>query len=349
MGRCTINIIYDQSPQKNHLETGPPGGACHRSDTGSNATAEKLLVGGHPVYAAHLKSGDGYRRDKTSGIARDDEPETMYMVTSGKNYNGGCCFDYGNAETDDLDDGPGTMEAVYFGNAKGGLNHGGAGAGPWIMADMENALWGADRVESSEAPIKHDFVTAMVKGDRSVRIGAPGPYEEGVDYSGSNMAPCGSEGCILPKNSTHSDCEAKCQATAGCLGYVFGGEECSGKSGPICWIKASMEKGIQASCRNSQVLGPFPGHWSIKGGNAQSGKLSVYWDGRRAPGYAPMKKQGAIILGIGGDNSCSAVGTFYEGVMTQGFSTDAADDAVQANIVAAGYADLSTRGTELVV
>ena len=35
----------------------------------------------------------------------------------------------------------GTMEALYFGSAKGGLNHGGAGAGPWIMADMENALW----------------------------------------------------------------------------------------------------------------------------------------------------------------------------------------------------------------
>ncbi len=33
-----------------------------------------------------------------------------------------------------------------------------------------------------------------------------------------------------------------------------------------------------------------------------------------------------------------AIGTFFEGVMTQGYSTDAADDAVQANIVAAGYA-----------
>ena len=27
-----------------------------------------------------------------------------------------------------------------------------------------------------------------------------------------------------------------------------------------------------------------------------------------------MKKQGAIILGIGGDNTDGAVGTFYEGV-----------------------------------
>jgi hypothetical protein len=50
-----------------------------------------------------------------------------------------------------------------------------------------------------------------------------------------------------------------------------------------------------------------------------------------------MKKQGAIILGIGGDNSDSGIGTFYEGVITSGYSTDAQDDAVQENIVAAGY------------
>ena len=31
-----------------------------------------------------------------------------------------------------------------------------------------------------------------------------------------------------------------------------------------------------------------------------------------------MKKQGAIILGTGGDNSDGAVGTWYEGVMTSG-------------------------------
>ena len=50
-----------------------------------------------------------------------------------------------------------------------------------------------------------------------------------------------------------------------------------------------------------------------------------------------MHKQGAIILGIGGDNSDGAVGTFYEGVMTKGYSSNTTDDAVQANIVAAGY------------
>ena len=37
------------------------------------------------------------------------------------------------------------------------------------MADMENALWGADRVVSNEEAIQHTFVTAMVKGDISTK------------------------------------------------------------------------------------------------------------------------------------------------------------------------------------
>ena len=47
--------------------------------------------------------------------------------------------------------------------------------------------------------------------------------------------------------------------------------------------------------------------------------------------------QGAIILGIGGDNSNRAVGTFYEGAMTASYTSDDSDAAVHANIVAAGY------------
>lgn len=75
-----------------------------------------------------------------------------------------------------------------------------------------------------------------------------------------------------------------------------------------------------------------------------------------------MHKTGAIILGVGGDNVSGrrrrgggsrgsdnggaagaptipgmSVGTFYEGAMTVGFSSDAADDAVQADILAAGF------------
>ena len=50
-----------------------------------------------------------------------------------------------------------------------------------------------------------------------------------------------------------------------------------------------------------------------------------------------MKKEGAIILGTGGDNSNTAVGSFFEGVMTAGSARDATERAVQANVVRAGY------------
>lgn len=63
-----------------------------------------------------------------------------------------------------------------------------------------------------------------------------------------------------------------------------------------------------------------------------------------------MSKEGAIILGIGGDNSVSAQGTFYEGVMTTGYPSDATEALVQDNIVAAKYATASlTSGLALTV
>jgi hypothetical protein len=50
-----------------------------------------------------------------------------------------------------------------------------------------------------------------------------------------------------------------------------------------------------------------------------------------------MKKQGAIVLGTGGDGSKDGAGVFYEGAITSGNPPDSTDDAVQANIVSAGY------------
>ena len=83
-----------------------------------------------------------------------------------------------------------------------------------------------------------------------------------------------------------------------------------------------------------------PHHWASMGGDAQQGNLSVLFDGRRVnSSYDPMRKQGAILLGNGGDNSNSSQGTFYEGAMTAAgtFPTNATDQLVQANIVAARY------------
>jgi non-reducing end alpha-L-arabinofuranosidase len=77
--------------------------------------------------------------------------------------------------------------------------------------------------------------------------------------------------------------------------------------------------------------------FSLKAGDAQNGDLETVFAGGRPKGYDPMKKQGAIILGIGGDNSDSAIGTFFEGAMTAGWASDITDQAVHANIRQAGY------------
>ena len=74
-----------------------------------------VTVAGHQVYGVKINPGMGYRIYHTTGVATNGQPEGEYMVTSVNNVNSGCCFDYGNAETDGGDDGNGTMDAVYFG------------------------------------------------------------------------------------------------------------------------------------------------------------------------------------------------------------------------------------------
>jgi non-reducing end alpha-L-arabinofuranosidase len=124
-------------------------------------------------------------------------------------------------------------------------------------------------------------------------------------------------------------------------------------TGPGPWIMADLENGLFSGVNQRQntndptfnprfvtaIIKGEANHWSIRGGNAQSGGLSTFFNGPRpnVAGYNPMRKEGAIILGIGGDNSVGAAGTFYEGVMTAGFPSDATENSVQASITAAGY------------
>ena len=250
---CTISIIYDQSPNANHLTKAPAGGWLNNGGLEANATAAKITANGHSVYGVYTTSSFdndagsvGYRNNKTKGVATGDDPEAMYMVAAGKHYNQWCCFDYGNAETNNIDDGKATMEAVYFGNSTHWGR--GSGSGPWVMADLEDGVYagGSTAAPPSNTPLVASYVTAMLKG-------------------------------------------------------------------------------------------PSGNRFVLKGGDAQSGALATKYDGARPAGYSPQKKQGAIILGVGGDNSHTGEGTFFEGCMTSGVPTDAVDDAVQANIIAAGY------------
>ncbi|CAO2647460.1 Nn.00g083820.m01.CDS01 [Neocucurbitaria sp. VM-36] len=252
---CLITIIYDQSGRGNHLTQAPPGGFQGPESNGydnlAGAIGAPVTLNGQKAYGVFVSPGTGYRNNAVSGSAKGDAAEGMYAVLDGTHYNGACCFDYGNAETNNLDTGNGHMEAIYFGDNTGWGS--GSGSGPWIMADLENGLFsGANPKQNTADPsVSYRFLTALIKGG--------------------------------------------------------------------------------------------PNKWAIKGGNAASGSLSTYYNGARpsASGYNPMSKEGAIILGIGGDNSNGAQGTFYEGVMTSGYPTDATENSVQANIVAAKYATTS--------
>jgi hypothetical protein len=133
----------------------------------------------------------------------------------------------------------------------------------------------------------------------------------------------------------------------------FGG--CSG-SGP--WVQADLEWGLfpggstswnpnQRAFTSKFVTATLKNNgtsrFAIKGSDAQSGSLVTLWDGALPPGYNPMKKQGAIVLGSGGDcckpdgGANLSAGTFYEGAMVAGYPSDATENAVHADIVAAGY------------
>ncbi len=154
-------------------------------------------------------------------------------------------------------------------------------------------------------------------------------------------------------------------------GVVWGtGNPGGHNNGP--WVMADLENGLYAGWQNNQnqyistntplklafitaVLvgdsctgvagcGTSPtaktgGRFALYGGDATTGALKTMYDGIRPAkqGYVPMAKQGSIILGIGGDNSDSNGGQFFEGVMASGAATVQTINAVQANIVGARY------------
>lgn len=256
---CWITILYDQSGNENDLYQAPRGGFSGPAMGGFNniplADAAPTTLMGHKVYGIFIASGMGLRWNDAHGTAVDDQAEGQYWVISGHHYNSGCCFDYGNAETDSRDDGDGTMETTYFGTQKAWYY--GHGAGPWIMTDQENNL----------------------------------------------------VGCVNP-DPNDKYCDA---------------------------LKSINWRFVTATADGE------PHHWRTMGGNAQGGELEMLYDGGRIinerSSYDPMRKQGAILLGNGGDNSNGSQGIFYEAAMTASgtFPSVEVNQNIQKNIVAARY------------
>ncbi|HYP77708.1 MAG TPA: arabinofuranosidase catalytic domain-containing protein [Polyangiaceae bacterium] len=257
---CTITRLYDQSGHNNFLQAETPdvtlgeGANAHPGHTGmtaASATAESLMVGGHKVYSLYTKPSQAYWNDGSkTGMPTGSAPQGIYIVTSGKHFNGGCCYDYGNGEVSRLYVAGPSMDALYFGSSTQWGT--GNGAGPWVMADMEDGM-----------------------------------LSQGSGGKNNNL---------LSQTST----------------YV-----------------TAMEKNNGTS------------DFALKAADATAPTLNTYYSGTLPGGKKPMKKQGAIVLGSGGDccysNSNASQGTFYEGAIVAGYPSDATDNAIHANIVSAGY------------
>eukprot|EP00662_Eupelagonemidae_sp_cell21_P005368 gene5368-67115_t len=69
---CFVSRIFDQSPNGNDLGYFQRGG-----DAGVNASRDKHMVGGHPVYSAYFEPGNGYRNaTPTKGVATGEEHQS---------------------------------------------------------------------------------------------------------------------------------------------------------------------------------------------------------------------------------------------------------------------------------
>jgi hypothetical protein len=249
---CTVSTLYDQSGRGNNLTVAPAGcytGTASEPDYESNAKARSLTVSGHKVYALYMMPHEGYRNNNGTGIPTGTSPQGVYEVADGKRIGTACCWDFGNASTNNCYGPTGTMNALYFGTGYWGK---GTGNGPWFMGDFEAGVWaggsGASQTTNNNLPASNvDFAFGILK------------------TSTTNNTP----------------------------------------------------------------------QYAIRVGNAQSGDLTTAYDG---PAPAAWQGRGGIILGIGGDNSNSSLGTFFEGAVTAGRPSDATDAAVLQNVQSLGYA-----------
>ncbi len=121
-----------------------------------------------PSYTGTSSSNTVVWNHYTKGLATGDQAEAEYSVFDAKTYGQWCCFDYGNAELDGIDDGNATMEAISWA-ADTQFGQSGGGNGPWIGADLENGMFegyenGSAKVASNTSVTGWSYVTAMLKG-----------------------------------------------------------------------------------------------------------------------------------------------------------------------------------------
>jgi non-reducing end alpha-L-arabinofuranosidase len=178
-----------------------------------------------------------------------------------------------------------------------------------------------------------------------------GSQPEGVYMlTSSNLT---SNGCCFDFGSAEANDSDDGNAT---MNAIYYGTDCwtQNCTGPGPWVGGDLENGMYFSNTGANPssipseTGSFLSAWeknngttnfTLKYGNGQQGGLTQSYSGALPSGYDPMKVQPSVELGTGGDNSIWGDGEFFEGAVLAGYPSDATENAVQASLVAAGYAD----------
>lgn len=134
-----------------------------------------------------------------------------------------------------------------------------------------------------------------------------------------------------------------------------GAPPCAGR-GP--WVQADLENGVfmgdgTSNPNNVAQTSPFVtgvlrndgvSSFALDAGDATAPSLTSLFQGSLPPGYGPMRLEGGIGLGAGGDNSNAAPGSFFEGAIASGYAPDATVAALQSDIASVTYTGTSGGG-----
>jgi len=241
--------------------------------------------------------------------------------------------------------------------AKRGLSNGGATA---AMDDFETVI-------STQAQLMvgghrvYSLYMAARQGYRLTRAGAGVPLgraSQGLymlaDGTHSGTACCWDFGNVTPDPTQYGVMNTLF------FGVAFWGRGDVPNTGP--WFMADFEAGVWAGGTRAgdpgwgELNGEHPpnpnnpslkvkfalgflktdmNNWSLRMANVQTATAVTTAYAGGLP--KQMNNLGAIVIGVGGDNSNNSWGTFYEGAVLAGFPSDAAELAVMQNVKALGY------------
>ncbi len=205
---CSISLLYDQSGRGNNLIVAPAGcytgGNANEPDYESNAKGKSVQISGHKVYALYMIPQDGYRNNSPSGMPTGSAAQGIYEVADGTRTGAAagtaCCWDFGNASTNNCNQG--TMSALFFGTGYWGK---GTGSGPWFLADFEGGVWaggtGASNAVNNNLPSSNvAFAFGILKTNSAgyeISVGSAASGSLTIAYSGAAPKTLSNQGGII--------------------------------------------------------------------------------------------------------------------------------------------------------